>query len=157
MLKPTPFAWVCYAVAFPLLPVYAWLVGSGGEWPPRAGLLLPIAALAGPTLQLANGIVDVEQDARAGLRGPAVRLGRRRAIVVLALLETAVYGAAWISLLVDPAPLGSLLTVGLATILAGLGVWMSADDRPPVRERGWQAQAIALVVLGIGWLLAVSA
>jgi len=56
-LKPTAWAWACFSVAFALLPVYAWL-GASGSMPPLPGLLIPLAALAGPALQLSNGLVD---------------------------------------------------------------------------------------------------
>jgi geranylgeranylglycerol-phosphate geranylgeranyltransferase len=155
-LKPTALAPLCFAAAFPLLPVYAWMAAAA-SLPPRAELLLPVAALAGPTLQLANGLVDLESDAIAGLRGPVVRLGRRRSVVVLAALVAAIHGMAWLTLVAgEGPPAGSLVAAAVATLFAIVGVAGSAQARPGLRERGWQAQATAIVVLGGAWLLAAS-
>jgi 4-hydroxybenzoate polyprenyltransferase len=155
-LKPTALAPLCFAIAFPLLPVYAWL-GAVGSPPPHAELLLPVAALAGPTLQLANGLVDLESDAIAGLRGPVVRLGRRRSLMVLTALVAAVHGMAWLTLVLgDAPPAGSLVAAAVATVLAIVGLAASARAQPAARERGWQAQAISVVVLGGAWLLAAA-
>ena len=155
-LKPTALAPLCFAVAFPLLPVYAW-VAAAASLPPRSELLLPVAALAGPALQLANGVVDLESDAIAGLRGPVVRLGRRRSLVMLAALVATIHGLAWLTLAGGAAPpAGTLVAAAAATLLAIGGLVGSAQPQPGLRERGWQAQAIAIVVLGGAWLLAAS-
>jgi 4-hydroxybenzoate polyprenyltransferase len=154
-LKRLGLGWLCYAVAFPLLPLSTWLAVSGAL-PPRAELLLPVAALAGPTLQVANGLVDLERDRIAGVRSLSRWLGRRGSILVLAVLSAAVYGVAWASLLgSDPraVPLG---VVGLATIAAALGIRLSAADAPGTRERGWELQIVGIALLGGGWLLAVA-
>src|SRR4051794_2853509 len=80
-LKPTAWAWACFSVAFAILPVYAWY-GAVGEGPPLAEFLLPLALLAGPALQLSNGLVDIERDESGGMRTLATRLGRRRSLIV---------------------------------------------------------------------------
>ncbi len=84
-LKPTAWAWLCFAVAFPLLPIYAWY-GAVGMLPPRAELLLPLAALAAPALQLSNGLADLEADRLGGIATLATRLGRRRTLAVMAVV-----------------------------------------------------------------------
>jgi 4-hydroxybenzoate polyprenyltransferase len=156
-LKPTPYASLCFVVAFVVVPCYGW-VGATGMLPPRSELLLPIAALAGPTLQLANGLVDVERDAAAGMRGPAVVLGRRRGIVLLAGLQAAIHGLAWLTLaLGDVAPPIALVAAAAASALTVAGVALSAQEDPSWRERGWQAQAAAIVLLGAAWLAAAVA
>lgn len=156
VLKPTAFASLCWAVAFPLLPMYAWYAATG-ELPPRASLLLPVAALAGPTLQLANGIVDLERDIAAGLRGPVVRLGRRRTLGLLVVLELVIHGLAWATLIIGGGvPSASIVVVSAASLVAAGGVMLSTATRPARRERGWQAQAGSIVLLGVGWVLAAT-
>jgi len=154
-LKGLGLGWLCYAVAFPLLPLSTWLAATGAL-PPRSELLLPVAALAGPTLQLANGLVDLERDKVAGVRSLSLWLGRRDSILALAGLSAAVYGIAWVSLLGSHPPGASLVAVGLATVCAGAGIVLSAAVRPERRERGWQLQVVAIALLGGGWLLAVA-
>ncbi len=154
VLKPTPYAGLCYAVAFVSVPVYGWW-GAAGQLPPRPELLLPIAALAGPTLQLANGLVDLEGDRMTGLRGPVVRVGRGRALVFLAILLVAIHGIAWLSLVgTRSIPVMALAAVGAASLLAATGWWLSTACDVARRERGWQAQAASIVLLGAGWLSA---
>lgn len=154
-LKRTPYAGLCYAVAFMAVPVYGWW-GAAGSLPPRPELLLPIAALAGPTLQLANGLVDFEADRRMGLRGPVVRLGRGRALALLGMLQVIIHMIAWLSLVGgEPVPVGALALVALGSILALVGWSLSDGHEAERRERGWQAQAGSIVMLGAGWLGAV--
>src|SRR5262249_8658028 len=61
-LKRAGLGWLCFAVAFPLLPLSTWWIAAG-PLPPRPELLLPLAAVAGPALSLSNGLVDLERDA----------------------------------------------------------------------------------------------
>ncbi len=154
-LKPTPFAGLCYAVAFMAVPVYGWW-GAAGELPPRWELLLPVAALAGPTLQLANGLVDIEGDRLTGLRGPVVRLGRGRALRLLGVLQSTIHLFAWLSLIgggaIDVVALSAVLT---GSLLAAVGWSASRSREVERRERGWRAQAASIVLLGAGWLAAV--
>ncbi len=153
-LKPTPYAGLCYAVAFMAVPVFGWW-GVASALPPRAELLLPIAALAGPTLQLANGLVDVEGDRLAGLRGPVVVLGRRPSLAILGLLQLAVHIIAWVTLMTGgsaaPTP-ATLLAISAGSVSAAAGWSWSKSHEPGRRERGWQAQAASIVLLGGGWL-----
>lgn len=152
-LKPTAFAWLCYSVAFPILPVYAWYAAAG-SLPPHWQVLLPVAALAGPGLQLANGLVDLEGDRTAGLVTLGVRLGRRRAVAAMAAVIVVIYALAWWTLgFAYGGPL-ALTFVALATALALVGLALSARPQQQLREAGWQAQCLALALLGVGWLLA---
>lgn len=153
-LKRHGLGWLCWAAAFPLLPLSTWLAASGGL-PPRPEILLPVAALAGPALQLANGLVDLERDRATGIPAPVVRLGRRNSIVLLGCLLVAVYGLAWLSLLGRPAMTTAYAAAGLGSGFAILGVALSAMEAPARRERGWQAQALGIVLLAAGWVAAV--
>jgi geranylgeranylglycerol-phosphate geranylgeranyltransferase len=150
-LKGAGFGWACFAVAFPLLPLSTWWIAAG-TLPPRPGLLLPLAAVAGPALSIANGLVDLERDASSGVPGIAVRLGRGRALGVLGLLLATIYGLAILSLVVDPAPAIALGAVIAAACLAAVGWLLSSGEEPAQRERGWQAQVVALALVTIGWV-----
>ena len=151
-LKRTAWGWLAFALAFPLLPLYAWY-GAAGVPPPRLELLLPVAFLAGPTLQLANGLVDLERDARVGVVGLAGALGRRRALVLLATLEAVVHGLAWLTL-VASSTAGPLVVASLgAASLAGVfGVALSTSRATDWREWGWRCQAVGIASLALGWL-----
>ena len=151
--------WLCFVPAFPLLLAWTW-VGAAGELPPAWPLLFAVAALAGPLVSLANGLVDHEADARTGRSGLAVRLGPRRGWWVLAALTATIYGLAWVSLLAlaprppEPAP---LLIALVGTVLAVLGLVGSASLDARRREGGWLLGAVGLGALGVAWVAAVGA
>jgi 4-hydroxybenzoate polyprenyltransferase len=148
-LKCTAWAWLCFSVAFAILPVYAWY-GAAGTFPPRPEFLLPLAALAGPLIQISNGLSDLERDSAAGIATLATRLGRRGALAAMALLLVLVHGLAWLTL-PHPEPI-SLLQLAAASTIAILGLGLSASPRPAWRETGWMVQALAIALLGLAWL-----
>jgi len=150
-LKPTAFGWVCFAVAFPILPIYAWY-GAVGGLPPRWEVLLPVAALAGPALQLANGLIDLDTDQRAGLRTLAIRLGRRNALALMAVALLVIHVLAWVTVTVG-APDAVGLLAGVAGALALGGLVASANSETIVREIGWSAQSASIATLALSWLL----
>ena len=152
-LKPTAWAWLCFSVAFSILPIYAWY-GAVQQLPPLAQFVIPLAALAGPALQLSNGIVDLERDEAGGITTLATGLGRRRSLAVIALLLAVIYTVAWITL-VPGGPLISRAVVVVATGVAVLGVVLSAARSPSARGAGWTAQAVAIALLALGWLGAI--
>jgi len=152
-LKPTAWAWVCYSVAFAVLPVYAWY-GSVGTLPPLSQFLLPLAALAGPALQLSNGLIDLERDREGGIATLATRLGRRRTLIVIAVVLVVIYAVAWLTLINSGSQL-SQMAVAVATAVAVVGLALSAAERVSLRAAGWTAQAIAIALLAFGWLRAV--
>jgi 4-hydroxybenzoate polyprenyltransferase len=172
-------SWLPLALALPLVPVHAWL-GTTGELPLGMALLYPAAVGAGAALALANGLVDLERDARSDRPTIAVRLGAAPAWVANVFLLTAV-GA--VAVVLAPAvsgggagspggPSGAPLAdaVGLA-VLDGLRTWGVAlgiaalaigavalrARRPALRERGWELQAVGVGAVGIGWLAGIAA
>lgn len=164
-LKTTPWAPLAYAVAIPLLPVYAWL-GATGTLPSSFLVLVPTAALAGATLALANTLVDVERDTATEHRTLAVVLGRDRAWALLALgwavVAAVVVATAAGRIAAATGSAGGAATVAAILLAAGLilgsvGVALGRADAPPRRGRGWELLAIGTVTLGVGWLLAMGA
>ncbi len=153
-LKPTPLAWLCFSIAFPILPVYAWF-GMTGQLPPNWGMLLPMAALAGPAIQLANGLVDLDADERAGLTTLAVRLGRRRVVALMSAILIVIHVLAWSTLAHSPSAV-AVAAVASGSLLAITGVALSARVSAPWREAGWQAQCLGIAALATGWLLAAA-
>jgi 4-hydroxybenzoate polyprenyltransferase len=152
-LKPTAFAWLCFSVAFAILPVYAWF-GATAQLPPRSEFLLPLAALAGPLIQLSNGLADFERDRAAGLRTLAVRLGPRDSVLLVLVLIGVVHGLAWLQL--AGIRLTALVPIAAASALALGGAALSAQGLQARREIGWMIQAGALGLLGLAWLAALS-
>jgi len=168
-LSRTTLSWLPLSLALPLLPIHAWL-GTTGTIPAGLVTLVPIGVLAGAGLALANGLVDVERDARVGRGAVAGALGRRGTWMVQTL---ALGAAAALALLLAPGvPVGPanqavvdldvlrlVRTAGLllgVALLAG-GAMVLASIKPSLRERGWELEALGVAALGVGWLAATAA
>ena len=153
-LKGLGLGWLAYAVAFPLLPAYAWL-GATGHLPPRYEILSPIAALAGAALALANALVDIDRDRASGTRTVVVRLGPDRAWLAMTALLVAIHATAWVTAVVAMAPPGALAVMGAGSALALVGAALSKRADAGLRERGWQVQTAAIAILAAGWIVGV--
>ena len=168
-LSRTAFSWLPLSLALPLLPIHAWL-GATATIPAGLVTLVPIGVLGGGGLALANGLVDVERDARSGRRAVAVTLGRNRtwlgqtvALTIAALL--AVFLAPGVNSLsagTSGAAAGTLVTLRTAGVVLGIGLIALGSvclgaSRPGIRERGWELEAVGVAALGLGWLAGVAA
>ncbi|HZW01289.1 MAG TPA: UbiA family prenyltransferase, partial [Candidatus Deferrimicrobium sp.] len=133
-------------------------MAAAGSLPPGWPLLLPLAALAGPTIHLANSLVDLDADERTGLTSLATSLGEDRAPLVLTILTASIYVLAWVILLwtTDP-PTAALLAASAGTLCAGLGVGLSWRSGSRAREQGWLLQATGLALLAVAWVAAADA
>jgi geranylgeranylglycerol-phosphate geranylgeranyltransferase len=150
-LKSTALGWLCFAVALPVLPLYAWY-GATGLLPPNWQILLPVAALAGPALHLSNGLIDLESDARGSVRTLVVRLGRRHSIAFMAAAVAAIHVLAWLTISASAPPLVPVLA-GVAGSLALGGIVASAQSQVFLRQVGWTTQATSVAILAVAWLL----
>ncbi len=161
-LSRTSWSWLPLALALPVVPVHAWL-GATGDVPPGLLALVPAGLVAGAALALANGLVDVERDARSGRPAAAVALGAGRAWWIHAVLLGSV---ALFAVLVAPAvPEGggvvprALRTWAVVAGLAALGLGAAAlrSTGPALRERGWELEAVGVAGIGLGWLAGAAA
>jgi 4-hydroxybenzoate polyprenyltransferase len=154
-LKGTALSWVPFAAGVALLPVYGW-VGATGSWPVALWGVVAMAALAGITLALANALADREGDGRSGVRSVATVLGRDRALALDAALVLAVQIIALATSL-TPGLNDGALALSLSGICLGwLGVGLASSGRERARQAGWEVQAVGFVLLGAGWLSALS-
>ncbi len=83
-LKATPLSGIVFALAIPLIPVYAFV--GVGHYTSLLFWLVPIAALFGVSLNLANSLPDIEDDSASRVRTLAVLLGVKRSLLVSTLL-----------------------------------------------------------------------
>jgi 4-hydroxybenzoate polyprenyltransferase len=149
--------WICFVGAFPLLLAWTWMAAAG-SLPPGWPLLLPLAALAGPTIHLANSLVDLDADEQAGVTSLATSLGEDRAPLVLTMLTASIHVLAWgILIWLADLPTAALAAATAATLCAGLGVSLSWRSSTRAREQGWRLQAIGLALLAVAWVAAVDA
>lgn len=153
-LKRRGWGWLAFSLALPLVPVFAWS-GAGAGLPPRLGVLIPLGALAGLQLSLANELADLDADQAADGRGLAVRLGRRRAATTMLAAAFGVSAVAWLTL-----PGTSMTTLTLlagATVLNISGAATSAVGAARGRWLGWGLQACAVALLALAWIAAARA
>lgn len=148
--------WLCYAAAFPALLAWTWMAAAG-HLPPGWQFLLPIAALAGPALHLANSLVDAGSDARAGQHSLATQLGPRHARWALAGLMATILIFAWASLLsMESRPNLTMAAAAVASVTIAFGVTLSWQEKARVREAGWLLQAVGLATMAAAWLASMA-
>jgi 4-hydroxybenzoate polyprenyltransferase len=155
-LKRTPLSAVPYMIAIPTLPAWVWTVA--GAWRAALWWLLPLGALVGVALHLANTLPDIDADASQGVRGLAHRLGARRSMLVgwisfgAALALTAViapfvhYELAWYL----PAAL-----VGVRCLAASIGGYVARRDAAAL-QIGFALLGVGSAVVSVGWLAALT-
>jgi 4-hydroxybenzoate polyprenyltransferase len=155
-LKGTQWSWLPFALGIPLLPVYAWLGGSGGL--PEAFLIvLPMAFLAGAALAYANALADLERDRAAGTRTVATALGREGTWRTGAALQVVVIGIAVTMIAVVGGDGRTLVAALAAAGLIVLGLALGRSDDPWRRTRGWEIQGVGVGLLAAAWLAGVVA
>jgi 4-hydroxybenzoate polyprenyltransferase len=150
ILSPLPFM-----LAIPLLP--AWVYVTLEAWEYVLWWLLPLGALLGLAIHLANTLPDVESDAAQGVRGLAHVLGVRGALAVSWLaFAGALVLAAVIAPLLDKNPTWYViaLTAGLFCLVASIAAYRLAADRVLLLNFG--LLSIGAVICAAGWLAAVT-
>lgn len=154
-LKSTPLSGAVFALAMPLIPFYAF-AGVGHSlallvW------LVPVGFLLGVSLNLANSLPDLEEDAASGARTLAVTLGLKRSFAVvtillilaaLLILSLNISGA----LRVQPLVLtGMLVLAGL--LLATMLVFTGTEKPRVTRKLFFYFVTLTCIVLAGGWLI----
>ena len=144
-LKRTPWSWLPFALAFPLIPLFG--ASALDAWPRRWWTLFLVGAPAVLAVHLSDAIPDLEGDARAGAGGLARRLGRDRAtrLCLAALGGSALAGIGLGLARGDRAALGGAGAALLLTILAGV--------RPETQRA---AVPLGPAAVGLGWVGAVA-
>ena len=105
-LSRTVWSWLPYALAFGAVPGFV-TYGINGEPPPIWSVYC--FAIIGVSAHLANALPDLASDADAGKGGLAVRLGRRRSVLLCWTLLAA--GTAVLALVAAPST--GLISLGL--------------------------------------------
>ncbi len=157
-LSRTSWSWLPLSIALPLVPVYAW-VGATGTVPDGLLALLPVGMLAGGGLAVGNALADLTADTTAGAPSLAIRLGRGAAWRVHALALGGAVVLAVVFLPADPPPASVALFIGGLVVLAGGVAALALATSPSkfaVARVGWQAEALGIALIGVGWVLALS-
>lgn len=144
-LKRTPWSWLPFATAFPLLPLFG--ATAVGVWPRLWWSLFVVGAPTVLAIHLADTIPDLEGDAGSGVQGIAHRLGapQARRVCLGALAAASLLGAAF-GLLGRARP-------ALAGAAAGAGLAALAALKPKLQRGAVTAGAAAVAV---GWVAALA-
>lgn len=155
-LKRTVASALPYMVAIPVLPLWVWV--TLGEWQSVLWWLLPLGALLGLALHLANTLPDLDADRAHGVAGLAHRLGAARSMLLAwSSFAAALAASAILSLVIDyelrvyvPA-----LAVGAGALTISAGVYALRRDGLALQV-GFGALSLASAVLAVGWLAAAT-
>ena len=137
-LKPTPFSFLPFAVAFPLLPTWVGLIAGR----PLASFIWLIVggAFLATAIHLADSLPDLASDAEAGLRTMGVQLGVEGSI--RAMVATLLIGALVFVVALAMTPLMAVL-VGVGAAIGGTAALKIARRRP--EQVRWIIGAIAVM------------
>lgn len=152
-LSRTAVSWFPLAVALPLVIVFAWL-GATGRVPGSILSVIPIGVLAGGGLAVANALVDIDVDGATGRTTVAVAIGAGAAWVVQALALGGATGLLAVD--VRRSGLAPLIAVAIGGAILTLGLTLLRSAAAERRRFGWQLEAAATVVLGVGWALGLA-
>lgn len=156
-LKSTPLSGIVFALAMPLIPLYAF--AGVGHIPPVIFWLVPAGFLLGIALNLANSLPDLEEDAAHGARTLAVVLGVRRSFTMcqtLIVLCAVMIGLFTITGIV-PANPWIIAPVLIFTCLVIVVTWLFFGPEKSLKTRKAYFYLVTLtcILLTGGWLLGV--
>ena len=156
-LKSTPLSGILFALAMPLIPLYAF--AGVGRTPSMVIWFLPIGAILGVAINLANALPDLEEDAASNANTLAVVLGVKgsfRACPLLVALAAVLIGALTLAQVVPAQrwmvlPILCLTAVGLTVMVVVFG------PKKPRRTRKVYFYLVALLSLALagGWFVTV--
>lgn len=156
-LKSTPLSGILFALAMPLLPLYAF--AGVGRIPSMVIWFIPIGAILGVALNLANSLPDIEEDAAGNAQTLAVTLGAKGSFLacpLLIALAALLIGALTTFQLV-PAQLWLMLPI---LVLTGLGlaimlVFFGPEKPRRTRKVYFYLAALLSLLLAGGWFIAL--
>ena len=156
-LKSTPLSGIVFALAMPLIPLYAF--AGIGRTLPLLIWLVPVGFLLGVALNLANASIDIEEDSAMGARTLAVVLGLKpslltcRILIILCVILVVLLTATRIV----PARLSilapTLLITGISVIALFVGFGLAPSEH--ARKVHFYIAALTCIVLACGWLIGV--
>ena len=156
-LKSTPFSGIVFALAMPLIPLYAF--AGIGRVPYVLFWLIPTGFLLGIALNLANSLPDIEQDAANGAKTLAVVLGVKSSFAVcqsMIVLAAALIGILQITGLVPARSWIIVLTLILTCLAVETMVLFFGPERPvETRKSYFYLVALTCILLAGGWIIGV--
>lgn len=155
-LKRTLLSALPYMIAIPTLPLWVWL--TLGEWDGVLLWLLPLGALIGLALHLANTLPDIDADTANGVRGVAHALGPRRSMFVAwsaFALALAISLALAAIVSYDLRVYAPAFAAAVACLAASVAAYALRRDGAAL-QLGFGVLSIGAAILAVGWLAAVT-
>ncbi len=155
-LKATPLSGIVFALAMPLIPLYAF--AGVGRSVPFLFWLFPVGFFLGVALNLANSLPDLEEDAAGGVRTLAVALGRRRSVFTtnaLLLLTALLILCLHLSGLLRAQPLALMITLSLTLLLLAIQLFSGTGKMPETGKRYFYLVTLTCMILAGGWFIGV--
>ncbi len=156
-LKATPWSGIIFAIMMPLIPVYAF--AGMGHIMPFVFWQIPVAALLGVVINLANSLPDIEQDEANQQRTLAVVLGVQDSFLLcLVLIMFSILLITFFTLLGQVAAnLWILLPVLTLATLAVMIMFFALRARPmwQINKVYFYSTVSLCLLLAVGWLVSV--
>ncbi len=156
-LKSTPFSGIVFALAIPLIPVYAF-VGMN-RLLPFLFWLIPVAALLGIALNLANSLPDLEEDALHNAHTLAVRFGAGVTFYACPILLLLAAGLTMLLTITHAVPARIRILAPTTLILCALTATMlfffRPSSPPTLRKRYFYLIVASCLMLAAGWLISI--
>ena len=155
-LKVTPLSGIVFALAMPLIPLYAF--AGAGRSVPFLLWLVPAGFFLGIALNLANSLPDLEEDAASGARTLAVVLGQRRSVLlanILLTLTTLLILSLHLTGVLRAQPLILAIALVLTWLLLITLLFSGGGKEPGARKRYFYLVTLACIVLAGGWFIGV--
>src|SRR5258706_5606339 len=156
-LKSTPWSGLVFALAMPLIPLYAF--AGVGHIVSFLFWLVPLCFFLGVALNLANSLPDIEKDAAGGAKTLAVFLGVKRSFLacqLLIVLSAALIGLLTVLRIVPARPWIIVATLILACLSIESPEMFFGPAKPvETRKLYFYVVTLTCIVLAGGWLLGV--
>jgi heme o synthase len=150
-LKRTPWSWLPYLVALPLLPTWVWLVMDSFQ--PLLLWLYPLGAAFVLAIHLSQTLPDINADSDRGEHGIAVVVGRQRAEGIIWIAATgSTLAVAAGGLIASGNSLPALLAAAAVAVI--LLISWSAGER--LYPHLFKVLTSCAVILSAGWTLTVT-
>jgi 4-hydroxybenzoate polyprenyltransferase len=150
-LKRTPWSWLPYLLALPLLPTWVWLVMDAFQ--PLLLWLYPLGAAFVLAIHLSQTLPDISADSDRGEHGLAVVVGRQRAAAIIWIAATgSTLAVAAGSLIAGGNSLPALLAAAVVAVILVPG-WFAGERIDP---HLFKVLTSCAVILSAGWTLTVT-
>ena len=155
--KPTPWSWLPYLAALPLLPI--WVFVALGRPAALLLFLYPLGALATIGVHFAQALPDVDPDRVAGLDNASSRLGTAKTFAAAWILTLSAPGLAWLAaawMQLGDRPAAILAAAGIGVVLFAVNLALITTNRGLGVAAAFPLVALSTLASGLAWAILVA-